>query len=83
MPWRVIQRGDRRWQVSVAAELRPSVPGWSLVFYFRSPGHQPVWAPTTVTSSSKAEIYRQADKISDDGLRELLDRATTPEGDQA
>jgi hypothetical protein len=75
MTWRVIQRGDRRWQVSIATERRPNTSGWSLVFCFRSPGQPSIWAPFPETSLSKAELYRHAERISDDRLLDLLGSA--------
>jgi hypothetical protein len=75
MAWRVIQQGDRRWQVTVATERRPNTSGWSLVFCFRSPGQRSIWAPSPETSISKAELYRHAECISDASLLDLLDRA--------
>jgi len=75
MAWRVIQQGDRRWQVSIATERRPNMSGWSLVFCFRSPGHRAIWAPSSETSLSKADLYRYAEGIREADLLDLLGRS--------
>jgi hypothetical protein len=74
MAWRVLEHGDQRWNVSIAAERRPNSPQWNLVFSFRGsePGQRSVWAPYPLSSSSKAALFAQADRISNDDLIALL-----------
>jgi hypothetical protein len=74
MAWRVLEHGDQRWNVSFAAERRPNSPHWNLVFSFRGsePGQRSVWAPSPLTSSSKAALFAQADRLSNDDLIALL-----------
>ena len=74
MAWRVVEHGDRRWNVTVAAERRPNSAQWSLVFSFRcvSAERQAFWATYPVSSSSKAALFAQAEKLSDEALTALL-----------
>ena len=74
MAWRVLEHADRRWNVSIAAERRPNSPHWNLVFSFRAadPGQRSVWAPYPLSSSSKAALFAQADRVSNDDLVALL-----------
>jgi hypothetical protein len=74
MPWRVLEHAGRRWNVSLAAERLPSSSQWNLVFSFRDaePGQRSIWAPYPISSSSKAALFAQADRISNQDLIDLL-----------
>jgi hypothetical protein len=74
MVWRVVEHDDRRWSVSMAAERRANSPNWILVFAFRSAEHgqRSIWATYPMSSSSKAALFAQAEKIPDDALTALL-----------
>ena len=74
MAWRVVEHDDRRWTVSIAAERRANSPHWNLVFSFRPTevGQRSIWATYPVASSSKAALFAQAEKLSDDALTALL-----------
>ena len=74
MAWRVLEHADRSWNVSIAAERRPNSPQWNLVFSFRptDPGQRSVWASYPVSSSSKAALFAQADRLSNADLIALL-----------
>ena len=76
MAWRVVEVGAQRWNVSVAAERRPSSPLWFLVLSFRAAGPSPsrpaVWASYPFESASKAALYSRAESIPDDELAALL-----------
>ena len=74
MAWRVLEHDGRRWNVSIAAERNPTSSQWNLVFSFRAadPGQRSIWAPYPFTSSSKAALFAQADRLSDKDLLELL-----------
>lgn len=74
MAWRVLEHGNQRWNVSLAAERRPNSPHWNLVFSFRGsePGQRSLWAPYPLTSSSKSALFAQADRLSNDDLIALL-----------
>jgi hypothetical protein len=74
MVWRVVELGDRRWNVSVAAERRAHSAEWNLVFSFRCPGAdaQSVWVTYPLSSASKAALFAQADKLSNDALTAAL-----------
>ena len=74
MAWRVVEHDDRRWAVTIAAERRANSPHWNLVFSFRPTevGQRSIWATYPVASSSKAALFAQAEKLSDDALTALL-----------
>jgi hypothetical protein len=74
MAWRVVEHDDRRWNVSIAAERRANSPQWTLVFSFRpiDAGQGPLWAAYPLMSSSKAALFAQAEKFSDDTLAAIL-----------
>jgi len=74
MAWRVVDHGDRRWHVTVAAERRANSAQWNLVFSFRCAGadRQSLWATYPLTSASKAALFAQAEKLSNDALTALL-----------
>ncbi len=74
MAWRVVEHDDRRWNVTVAAERRPNSAQWNLVFSFRclSADGRAVWATYPLASSSKAALFAQAEKLSNDALTAFL-----------
>jgi hypothetical protein len=74
MAWRVLEHAGRRWNVSLAAERQPNSPQWTLVFSFRAaePGQRSIWAAYPLSSSSKAALFAQADRIPDRDLIQLL-----------
>jgi hypothetical protein len=74
MVWRVVEHGDRHWNVSIAAERRAHSAEWNLVFSFRSPGAdaQSVWVTYPLSSASKAALFAKADKLSNDALAAAL-----------
>jgi hypothetical protein len=74
MAWRVLEHAGRTWNVSLATERGPNSSQWSLVFSFRSndPGQRSIWAPYPLSSSSKAALFAQADRLSNKALQDLL-----------
>jgi hypothetical protein len=74
MAWRVLEHAGRHWNVSLAAERRPSSSQWSLVFSFRAvdPDQRSIWAEYPLSSTSKAALFAQADRISNQDLIALL-----------
>ena len=74
MAWRVVEHGNRRWSVTVAAERRANSAQWDLVFSFRcvSTERQSFWATYPLSSSSKAALFAQAEKLSDEALAAFL-----------
>lgn len=58
----------------MAAERRPNSPHWNLVFSFRpsDAGQRSVWGAYPLSSSSKAALFAQADRVSNDDLLALL-----------
>jgi hypothetical protein len=74
MVWRVVEHGERRWNVTVAAERRANSAEWSLVFSFRcaEPVQRTLWATYPLSSSSKAALFAQAERLSTDALAAFL-----------
>jgi hypothetical protein len=74
MPWRVLEVGDRIWNVSLAAERRANAAEWKLVVSFRTAGpeRRSFWTPYPLESLSRSMLFAQAERISDDRLIELL-----------
>jgi hypothetical protein len=74
MAWRVVEHGDRRWSVTVAAERRANSAVWNLVFSFRctSTERQSFWATYPLSSASKAALFAQAEQLSNDTLTAFL-----------
>jgi hypothetical protein len=74
MPWRVLEHGERRWHVTVAAERRANVAQWTLVFSFRAapPERAAFWVTYPLTSLSRAALFAQAEQISNETLLALV-----------
>ena len=74
MVWRVVEHGERRYNVSVAAERRANSAEWNLVFSFRcaSPQGASFWLTYPLSSASKGALFAQADKLSDDTITAFL-----------
>lgn len=76
MAWRVIATDTEVWHVQAAAERRASGQLWQLMLSFRAATTgQPrrnFWAPYPLESVSKSSLFLQADRITDDALREVL-----------
>ncbi len=74
MTWRTVEHADRQWSVTIAAERRPNSHQWSLVFSFRAVGpDQPCfWATYPLSSASKAALFAQAERLSNETLTAFL-----------
>jgi len=74
MAWRIVEHGNRRWSVTVAAERRANSAQWNLVFSFRcvSTERQSFWATYPLSSSSKAALFAQAENLSNEALTAFL-----------
>jgi hypothetical protein len=74
MVWRTVEHADRQWNVTFAAERRANSHQWSLVFSFRAVGpDQPCfWATYPLASASKAALFAQAERISNETLTAFL-----------
>lgn len=76
MPWRIINHADQVWHVQPAAERRAHQSLWQLMLSFRSTTtageRRAFWASYPLESTSKSSLFIQAEKISDQALRELL-----------
>lgn len=67
MPWKEVQVGAVRWTVSPVVERVANAHAWRLVLNCRSTGDSAriVWATTSLQSSSRSDLYAQADRLSD------------------
>lgn len=75
MSWRVISHADQTWHVQPAAERRANQSLWQLMFSFRTTvggERRAFWASYPIEATSKSSLFVQAEKISDDALRDLL-----------
>ncbi len=82
MVWRVIDTEDEVWHVQAAAERRPAEHTWQLSLSFRcqegaGKKARAFWAAYPLESGSKTLLFRLADRIRDDELRELLQQHNT------
>lgn len=68
MAWKEVQIGDVQWTVSPVAERVAHSHAWRLVLNCRSRGEgggRTVWAATSLESSSRSDLYAQADRLSE------------------
>jgi len=74
MAWRVVEHADRRWHVTVAAERRANAAQWSLVFSFRAVPPEPrtFWITHPLTSLSRAALFAQAERMTNEDLAAIL-----------
>lgn len=75
MAWRVIDCNDEVWHVQPAAEKRVNQSLWQLMFSFRQVAgvaNRAFWTSYPIASTSKSSIFTQAERLSDEKLRELL-----------
>ena len=75
MAWRTIQNHGETWLIQPAAERRANAMLWQLMLSFRSTnaGESKVfWAKYPIESTSKSNVFSQAERISDEDLRDLL-----------
>lgn len=74
MAWKEVQIGDVQWTVSPVAERVAHSHAWRLVLNCRSRGEggRTVWAQTTLQSSSRSDLYAQADRLSEARLTAVV-----------
>ncbi len=76
MAWRVIDTDGEVWNVQAAAERRADTQLWQLSVSFRAQDsnrdRQAIWARYPLESVSKSSLFQQADRITDDALKDLL-----------
>lgn len=68
MSWREITVGETRWSVAPVAERVANSHAWRLMLSCRTAGEAPraLWASAGLQSSSRSDLYAQADRLSDD-----------------
>ncbi len=74
MSWREVTIGENRWSVAPVAERVANTHAWRLVLSCRSTGEarRSLWASTAVQSSSRSDLYAQADRLSDDKVAAVV-----------
>ena len=76
MAWRVISRDGEEWHVQPAAERRANQSLWQLTLAFRVANQttepRVFWASYPIESTSKSSLFMQAERISDEDLRDVL-----------
>jgi hypothetical protein len=76
MAWRVISRDGEEWHVQPAAERRANQSLWQLTLAFRVANQttepRVFWASYPIESTSKSSLFMQAERISDEALRDVL-----------
>jgi hypothetical protein len=79
MAWREIIIGDVLYTVSPVAERVPNSHAWRLVLNCRNGGDRArqVWAATSLQSSSRSDLYAQADRLSDSRLKAVVTEHVT------
>jgi hypothetical protein len=67
MAWKEVTVGDTRWLVAPVAERTANTRSWRLLLSCRCAGEArpAVWADTELESSSRSDLYAQADRLSD------------------
>ncbi len=76
MAWKEVTIGETRWSVAPVAERTASTRAWRLLLSCRCAGEprRAVWADTELESSSRSDLYAQADRLSDDRVAAVLAR---------
>jgi hypothetical protein len=78
MAWRVIATNNEVWHVQAAAERRANGQLWQLMLSFRTTEtdcpRKNFWAPYPLECVSKSSLFLQADRITDEALREVLEQ---------
>jgi hypothetical protein len=76
MSWREITVGETRWSVAPVAERVANSHAWRLMLSCRTAGETPraLWANTGLQSSSRSDLYAQADRLSDDKVAAAVAR---------
>ncbi len=79
MAWKEVQIGDVQWTVSPVAERVAHTHAWRLVLNCRSRGEagRTVWATTSLQSSSRSDLYAQADRLSEARLLAVVAQHVT------
>jgi hypothetical protein len=76
MSWREVLIGETRWSVAPVAERVANTHAWRLMLSCRVAGDAKgaVWANTGLQSSSRSDLYAQADRLSDDKVAAVVAR---------
>ncbi|MDX2192935.1 MAG: hypothetical protein NW201_06245 [Gemmatimonadales bacterium] len=83
MAWREIEIAGERWHVGMAAERRANSETWTLVLSFRAPDAVPrraFWHPWPLSASSRSVLFRHAEQIGDEALKDVVRARLAPTG---
>lgn len=82
MPWKEVTLGETTWSVSPVAERVADAHAWRLVLSCRCAGaaRRSVWASTGLQSTSRTDLYAQADRLSDARVAAVLASHLDPTG---
>jgi hypothetical protein len=74
MAWKEVIVGDTRWAVSPVAERVANTHAWRLMLSCRSAerSRQAVWVNPGLQSSSRSDLYAQADRLPDERLAAVV-----------
>lgn len=76
MPWRVIACGEQLWHVDAIAERRANTQAWQLALSFRAASDRvrgpSFWTLFPLEATSKAALFIQAERITNEALSQLL-----------
>jgi len=74
MPWKEVTLGDTTWSVAPVAERVADAHAWRLMLSCRCAGasRRSVWASTGLHSTSRSDLYAQADRLTDARVAAVL-----------
>ncbi len=76
MAWRKIDQDGVIWNVQAAAEWKANAKYWRLMLSFRpADKDQPrraIWTAAPIESDSKSSLFQEAERLTDEALREML-----------
>ncbi len=76
MAWRKIDQDGVTWHVQAAAEWKANAKYWRLMLSFRpadtEPKRRAIWAPAPIESDSKSSLFQEAERLTDETLKEML-----------
>lgn len=80
MAWKEVTLGDATWTVAPVAERVANAHAWRLVLSCRCAGsdRRSVYASTGIQSTSRSDLYAQADRLTDDRVKAVLTRHLEP-----
>lgn len=80
MAWKEVTVGESTWTVAPVAERVANSHAWRLLLSCRCAGEsrRSVYASTGLQSTSRSDLYAQADRLSDERVKAVLARVLEP-----